>query len=88
MTLREWLEKVKRLPGPPGKPGRGTQAWLARTLGVDQGLVSKWVRRVRTPVQHGAAIVRLSGGKVTEAELRRISAGPRAVLRSGIWRKP
>jgi hypothetical protein len=39
---------------------------------VDQGLVSRWVRRLVTPKYHGAAIIRLSRGKVTMAELERV----------------
>lgn len=84
MTLSEWLDAEKaewfrrRAHGrsmthkEAREPPRGTQAWLAEKLGVDPGLVSKWVRRVSEPVTHGPRIVRLSGGKVTPEELRRV----------------
>lgn len=52
---------------------RGTQRWLAHILNADQGEVSKWVRRVRTPEEDGPRIVKLSGGKVSLEELVRTS---------------
>lgn len=73
MTLKEWLEEERRKARRGSwTPRRGTQDWLASKLGVDQGLVSKWVRRASEPVTHGPRIVRLSGGKVTLVELRRM----------------
>jgi DNA-binding transcriptional regulator YdaS (Cro superfamily) len=98
MTLKEWLEEEARrgdLLKRQGRimahkearlPRRGTQEWLAARLGVDQGLVSKWVRRVTTPERYGTKIVRLSKGKVTLAELMRVAPSPAAVLGGG--RKP
>lgn len=88
MTLKEWLEEAREREaarddarrGTRKAPGRGTQEWLAQTLGCDQGLVSKWVRRVTTPEIYGAAIVRLSRGKVTLPELMRVAPPPLAVL--------
>jgi hypothetical protein len=73
MTLKEWLddEKARTAMLRPATR-RGTQEWLARKLMADQGLVSRWVRRLVTPKYHGAAIVRLSRGKVTMAELERV----------------
>ena len=85
MTLREWLDEealraalLKRHGSTmthkeAREPRRGTQEWLAHRLGVDQGLVSKWVRRVTTPERYGTKIIRLSGGKVTLSELRRVA---------------
>lgn len=80
MTLKEWLEEERRrglrvanvsLVRDRG-PARGTQDWLALKLGVDQGQVSKWVSRKSTPESYAARIVKLSGGKVTLAELARV----------------
>lgn len=71
MTLSEWLEEEKQ-KRTKRDPGRGTQDWLASKLDVDQGLVSKWVRRVSTPERYGTKIVRLSGGNVTLPELMRV----------------
>jgi DNA-binding transcriptional regulator YdaS (Cro superfamily) len=85
MTLKEWLEheardveRAKRrgrtmIHKEARSPRRGTQDWLAARLGVDQGLVSKWVRRVTTPERYGTKIVRLSKGKVTLPELMRVA---------------
>lgn len=87
MTLKEWLEEERRFAvagrkarrfvlrngaAGPKLPAHGTQEWLALRLGVDQGLVSKWVRRVTTPERYGTKIVRLSKGKVTLPELMRV----------------
>lgn len=71
MTLKEWLDD-ERKKGRGASGGRGTQDWLAAKLRVDQGMVSKWVRRVSKPTTYAAAIIRLSGGKVTMAELERV----------------
>lgn len=79
MTLKEWLEEKRRTSRATISPsGRavlqvGTQDWLALRLGVDQGLVSKWVRRVTTPERYGTKIVRISKGKVTLPELMRVA---------------
>ena len=72
MTLKEWLDEEKKKRSTPSEPVRGTQEWLAQRLGVDQGLVSRWVRRLVTPKYHGPAIVRLTQGNVTMAELERV----------------
>jgi DNA-binding transcriptional regulator YdaS (Cro superfamily) len=80
MTLKEWLEEEARLGARVSRVRlvrdrglrRGTQDWLASKLGVDQGLVSKWVRRVTTPERYGTRIARLSKGKVTLPELMRV----------------
>jgi hypothetical protein len=73
MTLKEWLDEEKtRWSRRRSNPPRGTQDWLALKLGVDQGQVSKWVRRISAPTTYAARIVRLSGGKVTLGELERV----------------
>lgn len=73
MTMKEWLEDEKaRTAMYRPRQRRGTQDWLAARLGVDQGQVSKWVRRVSRPTCYVEAIVRLSRGAVTRAELERV----------------
>lgn len=73
MTLKEWLDEERKRTGAWRLRQKcGTQDWLAARLGVDQGQVSKWVRRVSAPTTYAARIVRLSGGKVTLAELERV----------------
>lgn len=72
MTLKEWLEE-ERTKRTLKDTGRGTQDWLALKLGVDQGQVSKWVSRKSTPESYAARIVKLSGGRVTLAELERVA---------------
>lgn len=72
MTLKEWLDSERKTKRGNGPNSRGTQGWLAARLGCEQSLVSKWVRRVSTPVQDAERIVKLSGGKVTLAELERV----------------
>lgn len=71
MTLKEWLDSERKAPRGKVRPSRGTQEWLAAKLGCQQSLVSKWVRRVITPEEYGARIVRLSGQKVTLPELEK-----------------
>jgi DNA-binding transcriptional regulator YdaS (Cro superfamily) len=80
MTLNEWLmdvrKKSKKIMMASGRfvCEKGTQEWLALQLGVDQGLVSRWVKRKTTPETYGPRIVKLSRGKVTLAELERLSS--------------
>jgi hypothetical protein len=74
MTLKDWMdaEKEKTKSLHPGKR-RGTQEWLARRMKVNQGLVSRWLRRVTTPSWgNGMRIVRMSKRMVTMAELERV----------------
>lgn len=72
MTLKEWLGSQRKRKRGNGPASRGTQSWLAARLGCEQALVSKWVRRVTTPEMYAERIIRLSGGKVTLEELKRI----------------
>lgn len=79
MTLKQWMRQQREEGRSEhkyrGQAARGTQQWLADLLRLGPGgqsLVRKWLERVSEPVTHGPRIVRLSGGKVTLEELRRV----------------
>lgn len=52
------------------KKACGTQAALARQLGIGVAAVTHWKRRGRIPADRVLAIERITGGQVTRHEMR------------------
>ena len=48
----------------------GTQAELARRVGLQPMAISQWKRRGRIPGEHVIAVERATGGQVTRFEIR------------------
>jgi DNA-binding transcriptional regulator YdaS (Cro superfamily) len=48
----------------------GTQAELARRVGLQPMAISQWKRRGRIPSEHVIAVERATGGQVTRFEIR------------------